>query len=186
MAACVFREPEHIGEAVRLIESCAVRNHRHREFRYSATKERVRDCFFECIAPATFDVRTIIIKKSLIYSSHLRSSPSAFKSYAIRQLLTKNHGQIRGAKIFIDGQDTKAFGVEDAAYLTRMVNREAPGTISHVRHLDSSISRPIQLADMVAGAINRAVRTHRPSSTKHVVTFRHRAFQPRGNYWFYK
>lgn len=186
MAACVFRDPGHITDAAELIEGCAVQNRMSREFKYSDTKDRIKDCFFGCIAPAQFVIRTIIIDKKLIYSPKLRESPSALKSYAIRQLLTKNYEQIRDAKIFIDGQDTRAFGMEDSAYLTRMVNRESPGTIAQVRHVDSKSSRPIQLADMVAGAINRAVRTHRPSSTKHVETIRARAFQPRGTYWFYK
>lgn len=186
MAACVFREPGHISDAVELIEECASHNRMSREFKYSDTKDRIKDCFFGCISPARFDIRTIIIDKKIIYSEKLRESPSALKSYAIRQLLTRNYGQIRDAKIFIDGQDTRAFGMEDSAYLVRMVNRESPGTIAQVRHVDSKTSRPIQLADMVAGAINRAVRTHRPSSTKHIETIRSRAFQPRGTYWFYK
>lgn len=186
IAACVFRDPANIADVVGRIDACANLNHRTREFKYFGTNERIRDCFFKCIAPATFDVRAIIINKSLIYSEHLRSSPAALKSFAIRMLLTKNYGQIRDAKVFIDGKDTRAFGMEDAAYLMRMVNRERPGTIAHVRHVDSESSRPIQLADMIAGAINRAVRTHRPSSTKHVETFRHRAYQPRGTYWFFR
>lgn len=156
------------------------------EFKYSATKDRIKDCFFGCIGPAEFRVRTIIINKSMLYSEKLRSSPPALKSFAIRMLLTKNFGQIQDAKVFIDGQDTRAFGVEDSAYLMRVVNREAPRTISQVRHVDSKTSRPIQLADMVAGAINRAVRTHRPSSSKHVAMFHHRTYQPEGSYWFYK
>lgn len=186
MAACVFHSPEDLSAAVQMIEDCASRNRLSREFKYSRTADRFKDCFFSCVAPATFSVRAIIIDKSIIYSEKLRSSPSALKSYAIRQLLTRNYGQLRDAKIFIDGQDTKAFGMEDSAYLMRMVNREQPGTISQVRHVDSNASRPIQLADMIAGAINCSVRTHRPSSDRHVQTFRPRTFQPRGTYWFYK
>lgn len=186
MAACVFRTPTDIAETVEFIEGCAEHNRMTREFKYSDTRDRIKSCFFRCIAPAQFDVRTIIIDKSLIYSELLRSSPSALKSYAIRMLLTKNYGQIRDAKVFIDAQDTKAFGVEDSSYLMRMVNRESPGTISQVRHLDSTTSRPIQLADMIAGAVNRAVRTHRPNSPAHLDTFRRRTWQPRGTYWYFR
>jgi hypothetical protein len=73
-------------------------------------------------------------------ADHRGRSPAALKSYAIRMLLTKNFGQIRAARIFIDGQDTKASGVEDSAYLTRMVNRESPGTIDQVRFVNSKDS----------------------------------------------
>lgn len=186
MAAVVFRSTAHITDVVQRIDACSERNRRTKEFHYSEMKKRHADCFFECIGPATFDVRAIVIDKTRIHSEFLRSSPSAFKSYAIRQLLTKNWGQIRDAKVFVDGQDTKAFGIDDAKYLHRMVNSESPGTISQVRFVDSAKSRPIQLADMIAGAINRANRTHRPSDNKHLLTFTRRAWQPRGTMWFYK
>ncbi|MDN3443752.1 DUF3800 domain-containing protein [Microbacterium sp. APC 3901] len=186
MAACVFRDPAHITAAAELIEECSRHNRQTREFKYSKTKDRVKDCFFRCIAPASFDVRAIIIDKRTIYSDHLRDNPSALKSFAIRMLMTKNHGYIRQAKLFIDGQDTRAFGMQDSAYLLRMVNRESPGTLTDVRHVDSSASRPIQLADMIAGAINRRVRTDRPSSAAHLGTFVRRTYQPHGTYWHFR
>lgn len=186
MAACVFRDPAHITAAAGLIEECSRHNRQTREFKYSKTKDRVKDCFFRCIGPAKFDVRAIVIDKRQIYSDHLRDHPSALKSYAIRMLMTKNFGQIRGAKLFIDGQDTRAFAMQDGAYLMRMVNREAPGTLTDVRHVESSSSRPIQLADMVAGAINRRVRTDRPSSPTHLTTFVRRTYQPRGTIWHFR
>lgn len=186
MAACVFRDPDHITDVVARIDACASRNRVAPEFHYSETKRRIADCFFECIGPAKFHVRAIVIDKKLVYSEHLRSSPSALKSFAIRMLLTKNWGEIKGAKIFIDGEDTKAFGVKDGEYLKRMVNRESPGTIADVRFVASETSRPIQLADMIAGAINRANRTHRPADPRHYQTFASRAWQPRGQLWFWK
>lgn len=186
MAACVFRHTEHIRQVDELIQACAEENRLRREFKYSDVADRARDSFFECIKPAQFHVRAIVINKSHIYSEKLRASPAALKSYAIRQLLTKNYGQISGAKVFIDGKDTKAFGIEDAQYLPRMVNRESPGTIAEIRHVDSRGSRPIQLADMVAGSIHRAFRTDRPANNRHLDTFRHRAWQPKGTLWFYK
>lgn len=186
MSACVFDAVEDVSHVAELIDECAQGRRITREFKYSERSEASRDHFFECITPARFTVRAIIIDKSLIYSDHLRESPEALKSYAIRMLLTKNFGQIRDAKVFIDGQDTRAFGMGDASYLMRMVNREAPGTIAQVRHVDSATSRPIQLADMIAGAINRAVRTDRLSSARHLATFARRTHQPRGSYWHFR
>lgn len=186
MAACVFRHPGDIRHVVQLIDGCASNRRMTKEFKYSERSEQTRDLFFEVIAPAKFHVRTIIIDKSTIYSEKLRESPQALKSFAIRMLLTKNYGQIRGAKVFIDGDDTKAFGVGDGDYLIRMVNGESPGTISEVRHMNSLASRPIQLADMVAGAVLRAVRTDQPNSSAHLETFKRRLFQPEGSYWFFK
>lgn len=186
MSACVFSHPSEITSAVGMIDDCARARGITNEFKYSERSESSRDHFFESITPARFNVRAIIIDKSLIYSDKLRSSSEALKSYGIRMLLTKNFGQIRNAKVFIDGQDTKAFGMGDSEYLIRMVNGESPGTIAQVRHVDSALSRPIQLADMVAGAINRAVRTDQPPNSKHLETFRPRTYQPQGSFWHFK
>lgn len=186
MSACVYASGADVEHAVKLIDECARSRSMTREFKYSERSEETRDIFFEALKPARFHVRAIVIDKSTIYSDTLRTSPQALKSYAIRMLLTKNFGQVQGAKVFIDGQDTRAFDVGDGDYLMRMINRESPNTISSVRHVDSAVSRPIQIADMISGAINRAVRTDQPSSGHHLDTFRNRTYQPRGTLWFFK
>lgn len=186
MAACVFRDPKQIEQLAARTERCKHAMSHFHELKYSNCREKVRDQFFACIADVDFKVRAIVIDKTRIYSSKLRSDPPALKSYAIRQLLTKSYGQIRDAKVLIDGQDTKAFGVDDKQYLSTMVNREAPGTIRLVSFVDSRTNVGIQLADMVAGAINRSVRTDRPSDVKHLLTFGHRTVQPEGTLWRFK
>jgi len=185
MAACVFRDPLQIELLAEVAEQCRVRRSHRREFRYSRCNDKLRDAFFECIAPVGFHVRAIVMDKSQIYSPELRANPAKFRSYAIRMLLTKNFGQIKDAKVVIDGQSSKAFGVNDSDYLTRMVNREAPGTISSVKFDDSRYNIGIQLADMCAGAINRGVQTHRPSDPRHLVLIRPRTYQPRGTLWHF-
>lgn len=183
MAAAVFRDPKQIESLKYALQACKILNNHKPEFKYAKTKERVKDCFFDCTEHIDYDLRVIFMDKSKLYSLKLRSSPSALKSFAIRMLLTKNCNQIRRAKIVIDGQDTKGFGIEDRDYLMRMVNRESPGTIRDVKFDDSKFSAGIQLADMAAGAVNRCIRTNKPSSDKHLLRIRERAHQPRGSYW---
>ncbi|RUP86727.1 DUF3800 domain-containing protein [Dermabacter sp. HSID17554] len=185
MAACIFREPLEIAKLARRIHECSDKNRHASEFKYSKTKDRVRTCFFECTSDVDFAVRAIIIDKQKLYSPKLRSSPSALKAYAIRLLLTNNFGQVRDAKIFIDGQDAKGFGVRDSEYLTRMVNRESPGTIKAVRFVDSKKNAAVQMADMVAGAIGRSVRTDRVRNSTHLRMIRPRTYQPRGSFWVF-
>lgn len=185
IAACVFRDPGEIEHLAACVEACKAKNRHKSEFKYSKTKERVRDCFFECTSSVDFAVRAIVIDKAKIYSPKLRGSPSALKSYAIRMLLTKTYGQVINAKIVVDGQDTKAFDIRDAEYFTRMVERESPGTIREVKFDDSSANVGIQLADMVAGAINRGVRTHRPADNRHLLLVHPRTYLPRGTLWHF-
>lgn len=186
MAACVFRDPKQIEALSEAVHTCAQRNRVGDEFKYAKTKDRIRGCFFDCTAHVDFDVRAIIMTKEWIWSPNYRSNPSKFKSFAIAQLLSHGFGQISDAKVFIDGQDTKAFGISDAEHVASIANRSSPGTISSVRFVDSRRNVGIQLADMIAGAINRGVRTHAPADTRHLDRFRHRTYQPRGSYWFFK
>lgn len=186
MAACVFRDPKQIERLSEAVGRCAARNRVTGEFKYAKTKDRIRGCFFDCTADVEYDIRAIIMTKEWIWSPRYRSSPSRFKSFAIGQLLSHGFGQIHDAKVFIDGQDTKAFGIPDAEHVAGIANRAAPGTISTVRFVDSRANVGIQLADMVAGAINRGVRTHAQSDPRHLDVIRHRTYQPRGSYWFFK
>lgn len=186
MAACVFRDPLEIERLSASMKNCAALNGIRTEFKYAKTKERAKDCFFDCTADIRYHIRAICIDKSKIYSGKLRGSPSALKSYAIRQLLSKGFGTIYNAKVVIDGQDTKAFGIDDHAYLMDMANRGRPGTLAKVAWADSKQNVGIQLADMVAGAINRGVRTHKPSDPRHLQLLRPRTYQPNGTLWHFK
>lgn len=165
------------------MEACATRNRHRVEFKYSKTKESIKDCFFSCTADVKYSVRTIMIEKVNLHSPKLRESGNALKSYAIRQLLTKSYGMVQSAKIVIDGQDVKGFEIPDSDYLMRMVNRESPGTIDSVKFADSKQNVGIQLADMCAGAIHRGIRTHKTADPKHLQVIRPRAYQPEGNFW---
>jgi len=185
MAACVFREPADIEALKSRMTACAHMNGHRVEFKYSKTKERLKDCFFACTSDVNYSIRAISVDKSKLYSAKLRESPSALKSYAIRMLLSRGFGTIRDAKVIIDGQDTKAFGIADTAYLMRMANSERPGTIREVSFADSKQNVGIQLADMVAGAIQKGVRTHKPSDPKHLSIIRPRSYQPRGTLWHF-
>ncbi|WP_181133865.1 DUF3800 domain-containing protein [Rathayibacter sp. AY1D9] len=186
MAAVVFRSVEDIQAAAEMIAGCRTMNRRTREFKYAKTRELNRACFFACCRPATYSVRAIVIDKANIYRPHLRENPSSLKSYAIMQLLTHTFGTVRDAKVFVDGEDTKAFGVEDKRYFRDAVNRREPGTIREVSFTDSKQNSMIQLADMTAGAINHAFRKNKPADATSLDSFRNRTWQPRGSIWHFR
>ena len=66
-----------------------------------------------------FAVRVLVIDKTVLYSETLRKSPSKLKSFAISLLLTHTFDTVKNAKILIDGQDTKSFGITDASYIMK-------------------------------------------------------------------
>lgn len=192
LAAVVFREREDLEHAISLIEGSRFRYRPTgqavadtREYKFSKTSDERKRRFFKAIEPAKFHVRAIVIDKRKIYSGRLRENPSALKSYMIHQMLTHHFGQIQNADLIIDGQDTRAFEVGDREYFMRVVNQKSPGTLKRVQFVDSQESAPIQLADMVAGAIRKSLEGCKKSRA-HWDTFRPRGHQPRGSIWYFK
>ena len=185
MAAVVFPDPREIEHLARCLATCRAACSHQREFKFTKTSKKVRASFFSHVQPVGFHVRAIVIDKGNIHSPKLRSDPSLFKSWAIRQLLSKTYRQVRDAKVVVDGQDTRAFGISDAAYLMDMVNRETPRTIREVKFDDSKRNIGIQLADMCAGVIRRHEEL-RKADMEQFRFVRTRAIQPKGNYWRFK
>lgn len=185
MAACVFREPADIRDAATRITMFKQGQRRDptRELRFAKSSDRTRLEFLAAVAPANFAVRAISVDKRKIYSPHLRSNPSALKAYAIFQLLTHHFGTIHDAKLVIDGQDTKGFGMSDRAYLMRRVNEDAPGTLRAVEFADSTQNQMVQLADMVASAIMRNVRDDEKRDAKYFQVIQAKTYQPAGTLW---
>lgn len=186
IAACVFARPEDIQHAATSIAGCRDRNRQTREFKYAKTKDSVKTCFFECTKSVPFHIRAIVIDKTQIRSPHLREKPGDLKSYAIHQLLTHTFGTVKDAKIVVDGQDTRSFGMTDSAYFMRQVNGKRPGTIRGVEFADSRANVMVQLADMAAGAVHRAVRLDDKQDSRHLDIFRAKTYQPRGSIWHFR
>lgn len=183
MAACVFPDYSQMGELAKAVEEVRQETGFMRELKFSGTKNKVKDNFFNKTAPVRFNVRAISIEKRFLYREKLRSDGSALKAYAIHRLLSDNHGQIANAKVFIDGKDTEAFDIPDHAYLMRQVNRKSPGTIREVRFVDSKENVGIQNADMMAGAIHRAVRNDSKRDDRWFWYMKTRLRYPMGTLW---
>lgn len=192
IAACVFETREAIEDAIRRVEAARTVTtpdgrefKRNREFKYSSSKEDHKDAFFNGVNQARYMVRAIVLDKRVVYSRRLLDSPNDMKSYLIRQLLTHTLGTVRGAKLVIDGNDTRAFGMADKDYFMRVVNREVPGTLIDVEYADSKAHNLIQLADMTAGSIRRAREGHVPA-IQHRASYARRFAYPKGSEWPFK
>lgn len=184
MAACIFPDPKEIEKIKAASMECAEKNRHHREFKFNKTKDRLKDCYFDCTADVRFNVRAITVDKREVYSDKLREG-DAIKSYLIRMLLTRNYGNIRNARVVIDGKDTRGMGIPDEAYLLKMVNRECPGTIHSVVFRDSKKDRGLQAADMIAGAIGLSIqeKSNKTKTDKYLQRLRPRTYYPQGTIW---
>src|SRR5271167_1787958 len=72
-ALVAFRDVDQARATHAAIDATAVRLHVRPEFKFSKCRPGVRDAFFEAVNPFAFSVRAIVVQKSRIYSTHLRS-----------------------------------------------------------------------------------------------------------------
>jgi hypothetical protein len=125
------------------------------EFKFSKSRDDIRDDFFASVVEYRFRVRAIVIDKAAVQSPHLRTVTESFYNYFLRMLLQHDGGATQGARIKIDGSGDAEFKKELNSYLRQQLR---DGQIGKFTFADSRSDNLIQLADMCSGAILRAHR----------------------------
>ncbi len=126
------------------------------EFRFNKCRKDFRCKFLSTVADSRFRVRAIIMRKDRIYGRELRRSKESFYSYAIKTVLKYHGGTIHDAKIRLDGHGDRLFKNTVSMYLRRELNSPRNKIFKDLKFVDSQKNVLVQLADMVAGAINRS------------------------------
>ena len=122
------------------------------EFRFYKTREKYRIEFLKAINPFNFKVRALVVDKQKIYSQELKKNKGKFYSYFIKEALKYSGGDILNAKIKIDGSGDRTFRKNFISYVRRELDKNI---MSHCKFSDSKSNVLIQMADMIAGSINR-------------------------------
>ncbi len=185
LAACIFREAEHVEAAAAAIHECRRQLGRgdRWEFKHTKTSDSMKDAFFHATKLLTFDVRAIVIDKQKLHSQPLMTKAGYLQNYAIMQIFTHTLDTVKDAKLVIDGKATRALQLQSATYFRRQVNERAPGTLRKVDYDDSARNPLIQLADMTAGAIRRHYEHPEKASNLHFAMIKGRTKAPRGSLW---
>lgn len=159
LAACVFSETEEIEKLSSVMNQCVIDHKaRFKEYKYAKLKNRrIADALFAAIQDIDFSIRILLVDKSQIRSPRLRNNSAEFRTEMHKQFLTHFHGTILSSKVFIDGRDGIAAGMKESRFYKQCADSVALGSVSEVRFVDSEKSRPIQLADMIAGSTRRMI-----------------------------
>jgi hypothetical protein len=143
--------------------SAAIKELRHdlgwqdyREFRFYKLNREIRLKFLQKVKPFNFRIRALVVNKKIIRSDELKSKKDKFYSYFIKEALKNNGGKILDARIKIDGSGDRVFRRSFLSYLRRELNSQEKKVMKNCRMEDSQGNVLIQLADMVAGSINRS------------------------------
>jgi hypothetical protein len=155
IALVIFDDYSEADKCRDAISKLKKNNNIKTEYKFSSTKDKHKDCFFEEVNKCCFRVRAIVIKKSDIHSDYLRMNPNNFYNFVLKNLII--HSKIKDAKIRIDGKGNKKFIDAAKVYL----RKEAPqGMIHKLKYIDSRTEPLIQLSDMIVGAIAREYNRH--------------------------
>ncbi len=126
------------------------------EFRFFKTNNRYKIEFLNTIAKFDFRIRCLVVDKTKIYSPELKGNKNSFYAYFIKEVLKNNNDTIINAKIRLDGGGSREFRKTFLTYLRRELNSKDKKVIQNFKMVDSKRDVLIQMADMIAGSMNRA------------------------------
>ncbi len=126
------------------------------EFRFFKSSKNVRVKFLEAIKKFKFRIRCLIVDKSIIHSDELKSNKNSFYAYFIKEILKCSNNSILNAKVRMDGSGDRIFRRNFFTYLRRELNTDEKKIMHNCRMMNSKSNVLVQMADMIAGSINRA------------------------------
>jgi hypothetical protein len=141
------------------------------EFKFNKARADIRAAFLKAVAPYDFFYYGIVIRKQGLYGEGFRVKESFYK-YVTQLVFLNAREHLEDARVFIDASGDREFRRQINTYLKRKINSEKKH-IKRVDFLDSAKSDLIQLADMVAGAINRSFG-NKTDAKDYVKLIRHR------------
>lgn len=154
MAAAVFDNPETADSL-----SKAISTFRHSlgwneacEFKFAKDRKTVTKSILHLITRYDFQIYASYINKANFHNVIQIIDNKKLYNWAIKELLETI--QPNNAKIKIDGRSSKTNMRETATYLRRQLNASTSKKLE-IKFEDSVDNNLIQLADLIAGSINR-------------------------------
>jgi hypothetical protein len=138
------------------------------EFRFFKTQRKYRARFLKTINKFNFRIRCLVVNKSNIRSSELRNNKNSFYAYFIKEVLKNSNNTILNAKIRIDGGGDRIFRRNFFTYLRRELNTNEKKIMRNCKLVNSRKNVLVQMADMVAGSINRAQNKEKRDSKLYI------------------
>lgn len=125
------------------------------EFKFNKMAKREKVILLTALRNYDYSFRAICVKKDNLRNLGIKTKKSKFYSYFINLLLGGGSINIKNAKIIIDGGGDKVFKREMIGYIRKNLNKNNRKIVGGIKIKDSKSSMPIQLADLIAGSVNR-------------------------------
>ena len=130
------------------------------KFRFNKCRRNFREQFFRAVTPYQFFYYGIVINKdpAKLWGEGFQHKEPFYK-YASSLVFENAKAFLNNATVVIDGSGSKDFRRQLERYLKLRINDPGYRFIRKVKVQDSSRNNLIQLADMIAGAVNRSFGT---------------------------
>lgn len=134
------------------------------EFHFYDNSDKIRQKFLEVISPYNFFFLPMIINKDpqKLYGEGFKHKNSFYK-FACGLVFENAKPYLKNAKVKIDKSGSALFRYELARYLKKKINNVDDHLIKHVKMEQSISNNLLQLADYIAGVINRKVQKKKKS-----------------------
>lgn len=131
------------------------------EFHFKNNSHRVREAFLSAVMPYNFFYYGMVINKdkNKLWGEGFRNKESFYK-YACGLVFENAKEKLVNATVVIDESGSLDFKNQLAKYLRRKVNSENR-IIKKVKMQRSESNNLLQLADYIAGSINRSIQNKR-------------------------
>lgn len=129
------------------------------EFHFKGNSHKVRLAFLGAVNPYNFFYFGIVLNKDpkKLWGEGFKTKESLYK-YTCNLVFENAKPYLREAIIILDKSGTKVFRNQLAKYLRRKINIEGFKIIKKVKMQRSKGNNLLQLADYIAGVINRVVQ----------------------------
>jgi len=171
MAAALFIEPKVATEVNKVISEFrkSLGWQDEAEFKFRKTNKKIIKQLLEVVIGYDFKVYAVYVDKT----SHERMLPVFDKeklyNWTVKELLKIM--PLDNAYVKIDGRSSKEHRRRIASYLRREINVEAR-KIEQIKLEDSVKDNLIQLADLIAGSINRSFQAEKTDNSEYVDLFK--------------
>ena len=158
LAVVMFDDHEEAARCAEDIAALAAQLGRGpREFKFSKDSHKTRLSFLDTVKSYRFTYRVFVLNKDpdKLYGPGFNSKDSLYK-WVCGSALKDVSAEWENAVVVLDRSGEKAFQRQLKSYLQREVRSEhGPGKIKKVKANTSQSERLLQLADYVAGTVNR-------------------------------
>lgn len=125
------------------------------EFKFNKCSKRFRIRFLSVVSPFKFRARALVIFKDRVDAKRIKSKQS-FYNLAIGLLLKYNKNTLKNAKLRLDGKGEREFRKRLLTCLRKELKGAERKVIKNLRFRNSKNDVLVQLADMIAGSVNRS------------------------------